>query len=131
MTERELCKRAREAMGCAYAPYSRHTVGAALLSKSGKVYFGGNVENAAYSPTVCAERTAFVKAVSEGEREFLMLAVAGGREQKISGACFPCGVCRQVIAEFCGPDFPVLVVTGEDTFERYTLSELLPHSFSL
>ncbi len=131
MTERELCKRAMEAMGCAYAPYSRHTVGAALLSKSGKVYLGGNVENAAYSPTVCAERTAFVKAVSEGEREFLMLAVAGGREQKISGACFPCGVCRQVIAEFCGPDFPVLVVTGEDTFERYTLSELLPHSFSL
>ncbi len=131
MTERELCKLAIDAMGCAYAPYSRHTVGAALLSKSGKVYLGGNVENAAYSPTVCAERTAFVKAVSEGEREFLMLAVAGGKEQKISGACFPCGVCRQVMAEFCDPDFPVLVVTGEDTFERYALSELLPHSFSL
>ncbi len=131
MTERKLCDLARKAMGCAYAPYSRYTVGAALLTKSGKVYLGGNVENAAFSPTVCAERTAFVKAVSEGEREFAMLAVAGGKEQKISGACFPCGVCRQVISEFCAPDFAVLVVTGEDTFERYTLSDLLPHGFAL
>ncbi len=131
MTERELCNLATRAMGSAYAPYSRHTVGAALLAASGKVYCGGNIENAAYSPTICAERTAFAKAVSEGEREFVMLAVAGGMEQKIDGACFPCGVCRQVMAEFCGPDLPVLIVTGEDTFERHTLSELLPHSFAL
>lgn len=130
MTEQELCHLAIKAMERAYAPYSGYTVGAALLGASGQVYCGGNIENAAYSPTVCAERTAFFKAISEGERSFLMLAVAGGKQGKISGAFPPCGVCRQVMAEFCKPDFPVLAVTGEDTFERYALSDLLPLAFS-
>ena len=130
MTERELCKQAIAAMKRAYAPYSGYTVGAALLTDNGTVYSGCNIENASYTPTVCAERTAVFKAVSEGARDFTMLAVAGGHGGVISGAFPPCGVCRQVLAEFCTPDFPVLVVTGEDTFARYTLADLLPQAFS-
>lgn len=130
MNEQTLCKQAIQAMAHAYAPYSQYTVGAALLGKSGKVYFGCNVENVAYSPTVCAERTAVVKAVSEGERAFAMLAVCGGKGGELTGAFPPCGVCRQVLAEFCDPDFPILLVTGADSFEKTTLGELLPHSFS-
>ncbi len=130
MTEQELCKQAIAAMERAYAPYSGYMVGAALLTESGAVYTGCNIENASYTPTVCAERTAVFKAVSEGKRNFTMLAVAGGQGGKIAGAFPPCGVCRQVLAEFCSPDFPVLVVTGEDTFERFTLADLLPRAFS-
>ena len=130
MNEQTLCKLAIEAMERAYAPYSRYTVGAALLGKSGKVYLGCNVENVAYSPTICAERTAVVKAVSEGERQFAMLAVVGGKHGEIVGAFPPCGVCRQVLSEFCEPDFPVLLVTGADSFEKTTLGALLPYSFS-
>ncbi len=129
MNEKTLCKLAIEAMERAYAPYSNYLVGAALLGKSGKVYLGCNVENVAYSPTICAERTAIVKAVSEGERSFEMLAVCGGKNGEIAGAFPPCGVCRQVLAEFCAPDFPVLLVSGADTFEKTTLGELLPFSF--
>ncbi|MBE6779163.1 MAG: cytidine deaminase [Ruminococcaceae bacterium] len=131
MTEKELCKQALSAMERAYAPYSGYTVGAALLTADGRVFTGCNIENASYTPTVCAERTAVFKAVSEGVREFTMLAVAGGKDGAVSGAFPPCGVCRQVLTEFCSPDFPVLLVTGEDTFERYTLSELLPLAFKL
>lgn len=130
MNERELCLAAIHAMQHAYAPYSGYLVGAALLAASGKVYTGCNIENVSYTPTVCAERTAFFKAVSEGERQFSMLAVAGGKNGKISGRFPPCGVCRQVMAEFCDPDFPVLLVTGVDTFEKTTLQGLLPLSFS-
>ncbi len=129
MTPQELATRAIEAMAHAYAPYSDYTVGAALLTASGQVYTGCNIENAAYTPTVCAERTALFKAVSEGERDFAMLAVAGGQKGKLAGGAPPCGVCRQVLAEFCSPDFPILVVTGENTWDSYTLSDLLPHSF--
>ena len=129
MTERELCAAAIAAMEKAYAPYSGYKVGAALLTKSGKVFTGCNIENASFSPTVCAERTAVFKAVSEGEREFAMLAVCGGKEGEITGVFPPCGVCRQVLAEFCPPEFPVLLVTGADTFERYTLAGLLPRGF--
>ncbi|MBQ6065198.1 MAG: cytidine deaminase [Clostridia bacterium] len=129
MTERSLCAAAVAAMQNAYAPYSRYCVGAALLTKSGKVYTGCNIENASFSPTVCAERTAVFKAVSEGERDFAMLAVCGGKEGEIAGVFPPCGVCRQVLAEFCPPEFPVLLVCGADTFERYTLAELLPRGF--
>lgn len=130
MTHQELCRAAIAAMEKSYSPYSGYRVGAALLTASGTVYTGCNVENASYTPTICAERTAIFKAVSEGERSFAALAVVGGKDGVISGAFPPCGVCRQVMAEFCTPDFPVLVVTGEDTHTVYTLSELLPSGFS-
>ena len=130
MTDKELCRLAVEAREKAYAPYSGYRVGAALITKSGKVYLGSNIENAAYTPTVCAERTAFFKAVSEGETEFFAIAVAGGNGDKVGGAFPPCGVCRQVMAEFCDGDFKILTVTGDDTFEEYTLTELLPLAFS-
>lgn len=130
MTDKELCRLAVEAREKAYAPYSGYLVGAALLAKSGEVYLGSNIENAAYTPTVCAERTAFFKAVSEGETEFFAIAVAGGNGDKVGGAFPPCGVCRQVMAEFCDGDFKILTVTGDDTFEEYTLTELLPLAFS-
>ena len=124
-----LLKMAEEARGASYSPYSSITVGAALLTKSGKVYRGANIENASYTPTICAERTAIFKAVSEGEREFLAIAIAGGEAGKPSKADFPpCGVCRQVMAEFCSADF--LVIWGNS--ERWTvkkLSEILPSGF--
>ena len=129
MTEEVLCRQAIEAAQQAYAPYSRYRVGAALLAADGKVYTGCNVENAAYGSTVCAERTAVLKAVSEGVRVFSVLAVAGGRDGMVQGGYPPCGACRQVLAEFCSPDFPVLLVTGLDSFERHTLGELLPLAF--
>ena len=123
-----LMSTAREAMKCSYSPYSRFAVGAALLCRDGKVFTGCNVESAAFSPTVCAERTALVKAVSEGEREFLAIAVAGGKNGVINGVCTPCGVCRQFLSELCG-DIDV-VLSGEDgKFTIKRLSELLPDSF--
>lgn len=129
MTEKELCSLAVNAMDRAYVPYSGYRVGAALLTTGGKVFTGCNIENASYTPTVCAERTAVFKAVSEGYTSFEMIAVAGGKEGNITGAFPPCGVCRQVLAEFCSPDFSVLLVTGKDTFERLTLKDLLPRAF--
>lgn len=131
MTEKELCALAVKAMDNSYSPYSSFRVGAALLTKSGKVYTGCNIENASFSPTVCAERTAIFKAVSEGESKFAMIAVAGGKDGKIENVCPPCGVCRQVMAEFCKPDFPVLLVKGEGECEKFTLSDLLPLSFKI
>lgn len=130
MTNEELCVLAVKAMENAYVPYSGYKVGAALLTKSGKIYTGCNIENASYSPTVCAERTAIFKAVSEGEREFLKIAVAGGKNGEITGEFPPCGVCRQVMAEFCGADFEILVVKGENSFTKYKFSEILPFSFN-
>lgn len=129
MTEKQLCSLAMEAMERSYAPYSGYRVGAALLTESGAVYTGCNIENASYTPTICAERTAIFKAVSEGERRFSVIAIAGGKNGIVSGGFPPCGVCRQVMAEFCSPDFSVLMVTGEDTYTRYTLDELLPCGF--
>ena len=120
---------AQEARKNSYSPYSHFRVGAALLAKSGKVYTGCNVENASYSVTNCAERTAFFKAVSEGERDFLALAIVGGREGETADFCAPCGVCRQVIAEFCPKDFKI-ILGNEEEFKEYTLDELLPLSFS-
>ena len=119
----ELAKTAREN---AYAPYSNFLVGAALLCKDGKVYTGCNVENAAYSPTLCAERVAFGKAISEGEKDFVAIAVVGGKRGEETVPCTPCGVCRQVMGEFCKPDF--LICTEGKT---YSLQELLPEGFSL
>lgn len=130
MTNEQLASLAIKAMDNAYVPYSNYRVGAALLTKSGKIYTGCNIENAAYSPSVCAERTAIFKAISEGEREFIKIAVAGGKNGEITGEFPPCGVCRQVMAEFCGGDFEILVVSGENRFTEYKLSDILPFSFN-
>ncbi len=132
MDVKGLCITAIKAMELAYAPYSGYCVGAALLTSGGRVYTGCNIENASYSATVCAERTALFKAVSEGERDFAMLAIAGGKEGEIAGVFPPCGVCRQVLAEFCSPDMPVLLVRdGDGDCEEHTLAELLPLQFHL
>lgn len=128
MTDKELLLKAIEARELAYAPYSNHKVGAALVGKSGKLYLGCNVENAAYSPTNCAERTAIFKAVSEGEREFTAIAIVGGIGDKLSEVCAPCGVCRQVMAEFCYGDMKIVLGTPEKLVVT-TLAELLPYSF--
>lgn len=117
-------------MLAAYAPYSGFQVGAALLCADGSVYTGCNIENAAYSPTLCAERTAFAKAISEGKRAFTAMAVCGGKNGVIAGICTPCGVCRQVMAEFCKEDFQVILVKPEG-YETRTLSQLLPDGFRL
>lgn len=129
MTDKELILAAVEARKYAYAPYSNHKVGAALLGKSGKLYTGCNVENAAYSPTNCAERTAIFKAVSEGEREFTAIAIVGGVGDELSPLCAPCGVCRQVLAEFSKKDLRIVMGTP-DCIKVSTLGELLPHSFT-
>lgn len=131
MTKEALCAAAVAARKNAYAPYSGCLVGAALLAADGTVYIGCNVENASYGATLCAERTAFAKAISEGQRKFAMLAIAGGRGEEIDGGFPPCGICRQTIAEFCAPDLPVLVVTGEETYTEYCLDQLLPAAFDL
>ena len=131
MTKQELCTLAIKSMNNAYSPYSGYKVGAALLCDNGKVFTGCNVENSSYGATVCAERTAIFKAVSDGERDFSMLAVAGGKENELSDKFLPCGICRQVMSEFCKPEFIVLVVTSENTYKEFTLSELLPKAFSL
>ena len=111
----------------AYVPYSHFRVGAALLTKSGKVYQGCNIENAGYSPTNCAERTAFFKAVYEGEREFAAIAINGDGDDYL----YPCGVCRQVMAEFCEPDtFRIFVSKKNGEYREYTLGELFPGAFT-
>lgn len=113
----------------AYAPYSSFKVGAALLGSDGKVYTGCNIENAAFTPTNCAERTAFFKAVSEGERKFLKIAIAGGSGDELA-FCPPCGVCRQVMEEFCSPeDFEIILGDGKGNIKVYTLAQLLPAGF--
>lgn len=122
----ELLHKAKEAKKRAYSPYSGFSVGAALLTESGRVYLGANVENASYTPTCCAERVAIFSAITDGERKFSAIAVVGD-----SVPCMPCGVCRQVMCEFCGDDLTV-IYEGEDGEARsLTLGELLPHSFRL
>ena len=129
MTPEKLCELAIEAMSRSYSPYSGFAVGAALLCKDGTVYLGCNIENASFTPTVCAERTAFFKAISEGNREFSAIAVCGGKGGNLTGTFPPCGVCRQVMREFCEDDF-MLYLVDEKGFEACTLSEILPFSFS-
>ena len=129
MYPEELCKLAIEAMAHAYVPYSGYKVGAALLCADGSVYQGCNIENAAYSPTNCAERTAFFKAVYDGHRDFTAIAVCGGKDGVITGAFPPCGVCRQVMREFCGEDFLIYLVNDKG-YETVTLAQLLPFGFS-
>lgn len=132
ITSRSLALKAIEAMKKSYSPYSHFTVGAALLTKEGKIYTGANIENASYTPTVCAERNAIFTAVHNGEREFLAIAIVGGHQGDVKGITAPCGVCRQVMSEFCSPDFKVILVTSnEGDFEETTLGELLPYSFKL
>ena len=127
---RKLADAALKARKGAYCPYSGFAVGAALLDESGKIWTGVNIENAAYGPSNCAERTAFFKAVSEGVRKFTAIAIAGGNMgEEPREFCAPCGVCRQVMREFCGDDFQIILAKG-DAVKLYTLSELLPESFS-
>lgn len=130
MTDTELISLAKEAAKNAYVPYSGYYVGAALETKEGKIYTGCNIENAAYSPTNCAERTAFFKAISEGEREFSKIAVVGGKGLDFADYFTPCGVCRQVMAEFCGSDFIILLGKNGEEYMSTTLSEILPLGFS-
>ena len=129
MDKQELVDLAVQAMENVYAPYSGFKVGAALLTSGGKVYLGCNIENVSFSPTNCAERTAFFKAVSEGERDFSGIAIVGGKDGVITGACPPCGVCRQVMAEFCDPDTFTVILGKQDGYDTYTLKELLPLGF--
>ena len=129
--EEALVSAALKARKQAYAPYSHWTVGAALFTKDGKIYEGCNIENAAYTPTNCAERTAFFKAVSEGAREFAAIAIVGGYDTKEpESICAPCGVCRQVMMEFCDPDtFRVILGTKDGVQVSQTLKKLLPYGF--
>ena len=131
MTAEKLMDLAVEAMGHSYSPYSGYKVGAALLCSDATVYQGCNIENAAYSPTNCAERTAFFKAIYDGRRDFTAIAVCGGKNGEITGAFPPCGVCRQVMREFCGQDFEIYIHNAQGGVDRFTLAELLPQSFSL
>lgn len=128
---KELIRLAIEARKKAYAPYSGYMVGAAVLTNELRIYTGCNIENAAYTPTICAERTAVSKAVSEGWRRFLAIAVVGSpKGDEITQYAFPCGVCRQVLREFAEPDqFIVIVAKNENDYKQYRLSELLPESF--
>jgi len=127
----ELIEEAFKIREKAYTPYSRFKVGAALLTAEGRIYSGCNIENAAYTPSNCAERTAFFKAVSEGERDFAAIAVVGGPEDGVKDFCAPCGVCRQVMAEFCDPEnFTVIMAKSLDEYRTVRFSELFPYGFS-
>lgn len=130
MTEKELILEAIAAREMAYTPYSNFCVGAALEGESGTVYRGCNIENAAYTPSNCAERTAFFKAVSQGERAFKRIAIVAGPRNGALLHTTPCGVCRQVMMEFCKPEsFEILVAISPDQYRTYTLRELLPEGF--
>lgn len=129
---RMLIESALEQLKFSYSPYSNFKVGAALLSESGKVYTGCNIENAAYTPSNCAERTAFFKAVSEGVHDFKAICVVGGPQGEIKEFCPPCGVCRQVMAEFCNVEsFEIILARSKDDYRVYLLKDLLPLSFGL
>jgi cytidine deaminase len=131
MTPEKLIELAKEAMTHAYAPYSHFKVGAALLCTDGTVYQGCNIENASYSPTNCAERTAFFKAVYDGHRDFSAIAICGGMDGVITGFTTPCGVCRQVMQEFCNGDFLIYVIGPGSAYDTYTLAQMLPGGFKL
>ncbi len=129
MDKNALVRLALEARENSYSPYSSFKVGAALLTKGGKIYKGCNVENGAFSPTNCAERTAFFSAIADGERDFSAIAVVGGKDE-ITEFCPPCGVCRQVMSEFCKEDFEIILFDG-GKIKTFTLGELLPEGFNL
>ncbi len=125
-----LVENAIEAMSRAYAPYSGFFVGAALATRDGRIYKGMNIENAAYGVCNCAERTALFSAIAAGERDFSAIAIVGGHGGEIKDFCQPCGVCRQALSEFCGPEFEIHLYNGRE-IKTFTLAELLPESFSL
>ena len=126
----KLIDTAIEQLKFSYTPYSNFKVGAALLTKSGKIYTGCNIENASYTPTNCAERTAFFKAVSEGVRNFQAICIVGGKDGKLTEYTAPCGVCRQVMMEFCNPKtFQIILAVDKERYEIYTLEELMPLGF--
>ncbi|KAB2909345.1 MAG: cytidine deaminase [Ignavibacteriaceae bacterium] len=125
MNHNELAQKAREAQLGSYSPYSKFRVGAALLTGDGEVVLGSNVENASYGLTICAERTAFVKAVSAGKKKFKAIAVVGDMDD----FCTPCGACRQFMAEFCGNDFEIVLINSKNEIKVFSMDELLPHSF--
>lgn len=130
MTVQKLIELALEAREKSYSPYSEFKVGAALLTKSGKVYTGCNIENASYTPTICAERVAFFKAVSAGERDFDAIAIVGGKGEKPTSYAWPCGVCRQVMMEFCHPkSFKIITAIDTQLYTSKTLEEMLPNGF--
>lgn len=130
MNNSELIRIALKVRKNAYCPYSWFSVGAALLCGDGSVYTGCNIENSAFTPTVCAERTAFFKAVSDGKKDFVKIAVVGGNADKEpDNYCPPCGVCRQVMKEFCSADFEIIIAKNPDEYKLKTLAELLPESF--
>lgn len=129
--EQQLIKYAIEAAQKSYSPYSNFRVGAALLTNDNKVYLGCNIENSAYGPSNCAERTAFFKAISDGNKSFKAIAIVGGLNGNFDNFCTPCGVCRQVMSEFCDKDFTIILGNKNLEFQKYTLEELLPHSFDL
>ena len=130
MKYEDLASEAKKAMENAYSPYSHFSVGAALLCRSGKVYTGCNIENSAFSPTNCAERTAFFKAVSEGVRDFQAICIVGGKDGKLTEYTAPCGVCRQVMMEFCDYEtFPIILGTSPKDYKIMTLKEILPLGF--
>jgi len=131
MSNEELIKIAIEASKNSYSPYSNFKVGVVLLARSGNVYMGTNIENASYSATICAERVAFFKAISEGEKDFEKIVIVGGENNDFSKMCSPCGMCRQVISEFCKPDFKFILGNKNLEYEEYTLNDLLPHGFKL
>lgn len=128
MTDKQLMDIAVKAREMSYSPYSNFRVGAALLGLSGKVYTGCNIENAGYTPTNCAERTALFKAISEGELEFTAIAIVGGPADRLNDFCAPCGVCRQAFAEFCDKDFRFILGNPEN-IKVVTMEEILPYSF--
>jgi len=129
--EQKLMRTAIEYRKRSYSPYSGFQVGAALLSADGEIFGGCNIENAAFGPTNCAERTALFKAVSEGVKEFTAIAVVGGKAEGELEFCSPCGVCRQALVEFCDPkSFVVYLGTSEEDYKGYLLEELLPYSFT-
>lgn len=127
--EKTLVEAAVKALDRSYSPYSNFKVGAALLSKSGKVYTGANIESASFTPTVCAERVAFFSAIHSGETEFSKIAIVGGRNGVIDAFCPPCGVCRQVMTEFCDSEFEIILFDGKD-YKEVTLGYLMPDSFT-
>lgn len=130
MDDRELIRQALSAREYSYSPYSSYQVGAALLTEDGRVYMGCNIENASYGATNCAERTVFFKAVSEGVRNFKKIAIVGSPKGEVTQYAFPCGLCRQVMREFCEPSgFQIIVAKSEEDYKVFTLQELLPESF--
>ncbi len=130
MTNEQLVSLAIKAAKNSYSPYSHFKVGAALLCADGTVYTGCNIENVSFSPTVCAERVAFFKAISEGKRDFVSIAVVGGKENEVgNNLCPPCGVCRQVMAEFCNPESFKIILSNSENIKEFLLKELLPLNF--